>query len=324
MKKIFILTASFFMTTGIWAQSPEKMSYQAVIRDVSGALLENSSVGFQISILQGSATGSAQFVETQTSLTNDNGLISLVIGSGTLVSGSMSGIDWSAGPYFLKTETDPNGGTSYTISGTSQMMTVPYTLHAAYADSAGVEGVVGPTGTAGPIGATGSPGSAGPTGPTGAASTSTLDFYLGQDTLGGIVYFLYKDAAGTQHGLIVSKTESTLAWQSTATVTGADRTEDGAYNTALLTNSPSATYVNSLGAGWYLPSIDELNLIYFNRYIINKASRLGGFTLLPKDSNYWSSTEVNSSQAFYFYSQGGYIGPGLKGATGQIRAVKAF
>jgi len=89
----------------------------------------------QISILQGSASGTAVYVETQTPNTNINGLVSLEIGSGTFVSGAFNTIDWSDGPYFIKTETDPTGGTNYTITGTSQLMSVPYAIHANTADS---------------------------------------------------------------------------------------------------------------------------------------------------------------------------------------------
>ena len=61
--------------------------------------------------------------------------------------------------------------------------------------------------------------------------------YLGEDFGGGIIYHLYKGSDGLEHGLIVSKTESTAVWQATGTLTGADRTEDGAYNTGLMTLS---------------------------------------------------------------------------------------
>jgi len=117
------------------AQAPEKMSYQAVVRDASNALVASQAVGVQISILQTTATGTAVYVETQTPTTNINGLVSIEIGSGTVVSGTFNTIDWSNGPYFIKTETDPTGGTNYTINGTSQLMSVPYALHANTADS---------------------------------------------------------------------------------------------------------------------------------------------------------------------------------------------
>jgi len=96
------------------AQSPEKLSYQAVIRNASNALVTNQPIGMKISILQGSATGSVVYAETQTPTTNANGLINILIGSGTVVSGTYSAIEWGAGSHFLKTETDPTGGTLLT------------------------------------------------------------------------------------------------------------------------------------------------------------------------------------------------------------------
>jgi hypothetical protein len=135
MKRIITICASILMTASVFAQAPEKMSYQAIVRDGSNNLVSSTSVGMQISILQGSGSGTAVYVETQTPTTNANGLVSIEIGGGTVVSGNFSTIDWANGPYFVKTETDPTGGTSYSITGTSQLLSVPYALHAKNTDS---------------------------------------------------------------------------------------------------------------------------------------------------------------------------------------------
>uniref|UniRef100_UPI004048E1FA hypothetical protein n=3 Tax=Flavobacterium sp. TaxID=239 RepID=UPI004048E1FA len=135
MKKIITICAVLLMTASVFAQAPEKMSYQAVVRDGSNALVTSTAVGMQISILQYSASGTAVYVETQTPTSNINGLVSLEIGSGTVVSGDFTNINWSNGPYFIKTETDPTGGTSYSITGTSQLLSVPYALHAKTAET---------------------------------------------------------------------------------------------------------------------------------------------------------------------------------------------
>ncbi len=162
------------------AQSPELMSYQAVVRDAGSNLVKNSQVGMRISILQGAANGSSVYEEEYTVTTNANGLVSLEIGSAsqgatsaslknsqvtsnTSVSGGFSAIDWADGSYFIKVETDPTGGTNYTITGVSQLLSVPYALHAKsasnvkftdgddVADAAYTKGNVG-IGTASPIG----------------------------------------------------------------------------------------------------------------------------------------------------------------------------
>jgi hypothetical protein len=135
MKKLYTLLAAFIITLSVSAQAPDKMSYQAVVRDASQALVASQSVGMQLSILQGSINGTAVYVETQAPTTNINGLVTLEIGGGTAVSGDFSTIDWANGPYFIKTETDPTGGANYTISGTSELMSVPYALHANTANS---------------------------------------------------------------------------------------------------------------------------------------------------------------------------------------------
>jgi len=128
MKKLLSILVSVFFAAIVFAQAPEKMSYQSVIRNNDNQLVTNQQVGMQISILHGSIDGTASYVETQNPTTNANGLVSIEIGNGTTVSGSFSNIDWSSGLYFIKTETDPSGGTNYTITGTSQLLSVPFAL----------------------------------------------------------------------------------------------------------------------------------------------------------------------------------------------------
>jgi len=105
----------------LWAQTPQKMSYQAVTRNESGQLIANKQIGMQISILQSSENGSVVYSETHTPTTNENGLTSIEIGAGNPVIGTLDGVDWSKGTFFIKTETDPTGGSTYTITGTSQL-----------------------------------------------------------------------------------------------------------------------------------------------------------------------------------------------------------
>ncbi|SMD33165.1 hypothetical protein SAMN04488029_1530 [Reichenbachiella faecimaris] len=140
MKKILtiVLTMLFIVSLLIiqqlQAQAPSKMSYQAVVRDASGTLVIDQEIGMRISILEGSSSGTAVYVETHNPTSNSNGLISIEIGDGSVVSGTFSDIDWSTEAFFIQTEIDPLGGSSYTITGTSQLMSVPYAL---YAEKAG-------------------------------------------------------------------------------------------------------------------------------------------------------------------------------------------
>ncbi|MFK5891065.1 MAG: hypothetical protein QM486_10080, partial [Flavobacteriaceae bacterium] len=132
---ITFLIASLFVPQQTKAQSPpQKMSYQAVIRDSNNALITSTMVGMQISILQSSSTGTVVYKETQTPTSNVNGLVSIEIGAGTVISGTFSAIDWANGPFYIKTDTDPAGGTNYTISGTSELLPVPYAFHAKTAE----------------------------------------------------------------------------------------------------------------------------------------------------------------------------------------------
>jgi len=119
-----------FLTS--YAQSPEKISYQAVIRNSDSQLVPNQQIGMQISILQGSIYGSAVYVEKQTPQSNSNGLVSIEIGgdSAIVLNGDLSLIDWKNGPYFIKTELDISGGSNYTISGIQELISVPYALYA--------------------------------------------------------------------------------------------------------------------------------------------------------------------------------------------------
>ncbi|MDA0196388.1 MAG: hypothetical protein O2887_17055 [Bacteroidetes bacterium] len=170
------------------AQAPEKMSYQALIRDANGDIVADALVGMRISILQGTITGTAAYVETQSLFTDENGMASLMIGAGTPVTNTFSAIDWPNGPFFLKTETDPAGGASYSITGTSQLLSVPYALYA--------DGVPGPQGAVGDQG------------PQGTAGTDGVDtrptYTVGQFAQGGIVFWV--DETG-KSGLVCTKTD---------------------------------------------------------------------------------------------------------------------
>ena len=165
MKRIFTVLSAVLLSVSLWAQAPQQFSYQAVIRNSSNALVSSTAIGMKISLLQGSTTGNAVYVETHTPTTNSNGLVSISIGGGTVVSGTFASVDWANGPYFVKTETDAAGGTNYSLTTTSQLLSVPYALFSANgtpgpAGAQGIQGLVGPqgpTGLTGPAGASGLP-----------------------------------------------------------------------------------------------------------------------------------------------------------------------
>ncbi len=279
----------------MFAQAPQKMSYQAVIRSSSNALITTTTISMKISILKDVPTGIAWYVERHTPTTNANGLVSIEIGAGTALDGAFSDINWANGPYFIKTETDLTGGTNYTIVETNQLMSVPYALFSANA----------------------SPDMGG------------FSHYIGEPYLGGIIYYLYRGNDGLEHGLVVALTETTTQWQTNPPYTvNANSLTDGFFNTELMTDSPAATYIATLGSGWFLPSLDELRFLYFNRYVVNKALFAGGNTTLTMDA-YWCSSEylLNSTAVargyifdFYYGSQDN----DNKLQSNIVRGVKAF
>ncbi|MDP5200575.1 hypothetical protein [Flavobacterium sp. DG2-3] len=142
MKKITLALLLLSSFTILFAQAPQKMNYQSVIRKADGTLLANTLVGIKTSILLGSVTGTASYVETQTTTTNANGLATIEIGGGTPVTGTFASVDWGAGSHFIKTEIDPDGGANYTISGTSQLLSVPYALYAGSSKTNGKTSII--------------------------------------------------------------------------------------------------------------------------------------------------------------------------------------
>ena len=136
MKKLILsLVAIATIAITSFGQAPEGFKYQAVVRDAGNTILNNQAVGMQMTIQQGSIGGTTVYQETFAPTTNAYGLVNLEIGSGTVVSGDFTTIDWSAGPYFIETAVDVTGGTSYAVMGTSQLMSVPYALHANTAEN---------------------------------------------------------------------------------------------------------------------------------------------------------------------------------------------
>jgi len=136
MKIIKILFLAFFsvVSVGSISQAPQGFSYQAVVRDEQGVLLANSPVGVQVSVTRDSVGGSLVYQEVHALgiQTNQNGLFTLVIGQGQPQwSTNFSQINWGDGPYFVNVGIDPSGGSNYSLTTSSQLLSVPYALFAA-------------------------------------------------------------------------------------------------------------------------------------------------------------------------------------------------
>jgi hypothetical protein len=287
MKKInslltgLLLTASVFLTQQANAQAPQKMSYQSVLRNSSNVVVANTTVGIKISVLQGTASGTAVYVETQTATTNGNGLVSLQIGTGVNPTGTFAGINWATGSYFIKTETDPAGGTNYTITGTQELLSVPYAMYATKSgDSSALQAQIADL----------------------QAQISPCGYAIGQnvEALGGIIFYL--DPSGC-HGLVCAPTDQSTGaewgYSNTSRTSFRSGLYEGKYNTyeiGLSAGVGTAIYIClNLNLGnkrdWYLPSIEELNKMHQN---IGQGNTLGlgnvgGFT----NTTYFSSTEID-------------------------------
>jgi len=131
MRTLTLLSSLFLATFGSAAgQTPQLINYQGVARMGTGLVIADQGIGLRLSILSGSPSGSAVYVETHATTTNAFGLFNVQVGNGNVGSGSMAAIDWSTDTYYLKVELDDEGGSNYALMGTQQLVSVPYALHA--------------------------------------------------------------------------------------------------------------------------------------------------------------------------------------------------
>jgi hypothetical protein len=310
MKKLFTLLA-VAITLIVSAQAPQGFNYQATVRNTAGELLSNQSVSFKFSILLNSDLGTEVYSENQTATTDELGHIALVVGEGTSPTGTFSSINWASGTYYLGIEL--NTGSGYVAMGTTQLLSVPYALHANTATST--------TGNSG-----------------------GFSHYIGELFGGGIIVSVWKDAQGAEHGLIASLTNlsSGIPWttpdfQQIEIGPTAQSPINGLANTNAIVAQAGAgiTYAAGLckayNAGdftdWYLPAIWELNQCYNAAMIVNELlGSTNGFEFSNSSrSNYSSSTEFNSGVVWAQGFQGGIAGDYFgKDQSGIVRAVRRF
>ena len=130
MRYTLIPLVAIFLVTNLYSQVPESFNYQAVVRNNNGSVIADQLVAIKISLLRGELNGSPVYVEAFTPTTNQFGLIVLEIGKGNVITGDFTSIDWSSDNYFIKIELDESGGTNYSEIGTSQLLSVPFAMHA--------------------------------------------------------------------------------------------------------------------------------------------------------------------------------------------------
>ena len=364
MKKLFIVLFSILLTVSIFAQVPQQMTYQAVVRNSASKLVVNHAIGVKISILKTSASGEAVFTEiyNPNPETNANGLLTLSIGSGIATKGDFSTIDWSADKYFIKTELDPTGGTAYSIVGTSQLLSVPYALHSKTADNLkggivesdpiyksspafGIKNtdITNWNNKQGPMQA--GSGIVFKNNKLGITTISEKKYEIGDFAQGGIVFWL--DETG-EHGLVCAKSDlkeqSGDRWYAGTygyTRANGNGPYAGADNTVIIIatqiaigddlNTYAAYLCNALElkengksyGDWYLPSTNELIIMYQNKDAINSTAKANGGNDIQND-NYWSSNDYTDQEAEYINFASGNFGRMNKKNSLKVRAIRRF
>jgi hypothetical protein len=369
--KITLLTTLCFLqiTINVKAQTPPNaFNYSAVANNSAGLPIASTTIGIQITILKTSTIGVTQYTENHFVNTDSYGVFNLIIGEGVVQSGLMTSIDWSTDNYYLKVGMDTTGGTNFQTMGITQFLSVPYAL---YAKSAGsLSGGINETdsifGASIANGITGADTSnwnnkqshliagsnitiSGDTISTTTLNTGCFTHYIGEVFGGGIIFHLWKDSLGIEHGLIIDKTYLSFGyvWSNMSTYNApgigvaAESRWNGLGNSNAIvaqvghTTSAAALCLNSTNGGqsdWYLPSIEELSLIYNNYYTISRAlSQIPGSTQL-KDSKHWSSTELTSTVnqqtviqvALIDFSYGDFFLYDYKDNPFNVRAIRAF
>jgi hypothetical protein len=294
MKRVVLSIMVLFICILINAQAPESFSYQAIVRNTAGQPLVIQDVIFLFSIIKTTTGGTVVYTEKHAVETNQFGLVTLAIGNGTDKTGDFTTIDWGADTYFLNVQLD-KGDAIFMDMGTTQLLSVPYALHAKIAET-------------------------------------ITAHYIGESYGGGKVFYVYDNG---QHGLIAATADQStgIRWNAgtyTNTMAQANGVGAGKANTTIIIANQGygdgATYaaricdeysviVDGVTYGdWYLPSKYELNLLYLQKNVV------GGFAT----DNYWSSTEYNTNvagkQNFTNGSQT-YI---TKDNTYYVRAVRSF
>lgn len=315
MKKRTLLLLTFCISLVAFSQVPEKMNYQAVIRNSSGALIKNSTISLKISILNANSGNATVYTETHATQTNENGLITVEIGSG-VTQNNISNIEWAKSTYRLKVEANVNGENIYDIVGTSQLLSVPYALHAKTAEQI-VKGIIDEPGKI------------------------TGKHYIGELFGGGIVFYI---DSSHEHGLIVSMCNLSNEFQFSNVVNkeiGASAQSDvkGKENSQAIISQGGTTsaaklcfdyenddYSTGKFTDWYLPSLDEMRLLSNNIYQIqsileNKINT--NIHILERDF-YWTSTEYNAFTAWGFNFYNGNSYNSNKFTTGKVRAIRSF
>lgn len=328
----------------------QSVNYKAVITE-KGEVIQNKQVEIYFTILEDGIT--SIYTENHIESTDNNGIVVLNIGEGTVSSGDFRKIDWSK-EQFLKVEID--AGNEIVNMGTTKFNSVPYAFHAKSAERL-IGGIK--TYNAG----------------SGISITdyviSKKKYAIGDLVFGGVVFWVNETG---EHGLVCSlkNVSDNAIWMeqvvtnendvdeimytqsngigagklNTATILSANVVKDisninfaaylcASYGHDFYTNllvEPQDWDGSYLYGDWYLPSVYELSLMGLNIDLLNNIFQANGGQQF--DEEYWSSNERTedfaSSQVYNYSEAWGYnmndnvINPNSKNSELPVRAVRSF
>lgn len=286
-------------------------SFGTSLRGTDGRLLADDTLDLQFSILMGSPDGPRVFREYHRVISDASGWISVDVGKGNKPLGLFSNIRWTNDRYFLNIALDTSGSKTFVSLTTTQIVVVPViqVIEKEKTDTPVVEEV--------------------------------FSHFLGEAFEGGLIFHIYKDSAGTEHGLVVSLTDASLGseWSNISSrflgtnvngMNGVQHTQTIMAQPGHLSSAAKICddYSNGGYSDWYLPAIDELKLLWEAKQKIVKKlqadSQYPGQDLSLFPVLYWSSTEYNADEAMGFDFNTGNRQVSYKYNTNYVRAVRRF
>ncbi|MCF8381346.1 MAG: DUF1566 domain-containing protein [Bacteroidales bacterium] len=323
----FIKLACFLLflclNPNLKGQTSELITFQVTVQDYQKNILANQNLNAKIGIV--SEKSDIFYQEEQMVTTNSRGLASIQIGKGINKIGNLNSIDWENGAnfYYIKTAFDQNGGTNFSLVINTLIESVPYALQAKYVENFDETDPEFKNSVSSKI------------------SKENIEnwnrslrdrHYQGDVVAGGIVFMV--DSTG-ENGLVASLQDinSSVVWSPSAINIEDNSSSNGEKNTEAI--------VQELGPGdyaafqcdnliinrkndWYLPSLNELSLLFDSRYEINKALEIDEDVSTEGISNkqYWSSTQINQDSALSI--QNGNITALNNDSLNFVRAIRQF
>jgi hypothetical protein len=306
MKKVstfaFLLLFNF-----LFCQFPNKISYQANLRDLNNLILSNKNISIKISLFSDSQLTKKIYSEFHFTKTNTNGLISIIIGDGENIQGDLEYLKWSEGSIYIQSELDPTGGTNFVIKDAKKLLSVPFAFHSKTAESL-------------------------------TNSAGIFKHYIGEYFEGGIIFHLYFDSQKNERGLIVSLNNLNELYEFSnvdSALIGETSNWDGETNSMNIVNQSGHTRSAAMACldleangfnDWYLPSIGELELLYARKVDVNRAlkSIVNSDEVFKLSDICWSSTEVVLISALRLDPNRGSIISWQKKNKLRVRPIRKF